>query len=52
MHCAAAGLHTVKGAVLIAQQVCYDLFVTFDCAYVTVYFRYLFMGFERIVVGK
>jgi hypothetical protein len=30
--------------------VCYDLFVTFDCA--CVYFRYFFMGFERVVVGK
>ena len=28
----------------------YDLFVTFDCAYV--YFRYLFVCFERKVVGK
>ena len=26
----------------------YDLFVTFECA--CVYFRYLFMGFERIFV--
>jgi hypothetical protein len=27
----------------------YDFIVTFDCAYV--YFRYLFLGFERMVVG-
>ena len=34
---------------LVTNQVCYDFIVTFDCAYV--YFRYLFEGFERMVVG-
>ena len=34
---------------LVTKKACYDFIVTFDCAYV--YFRYLFLGFERMVVG-
>jgi hypothetical protein len=34
---------------LLSISTKYDFIVTFDCAYV--YFRYLFVGFERMVVG-